>query len=250
MPSLFGHDADLHAEIGVGAAMKVLNEGGPAPVVGQHASFEGLEIAGLHRDVDLAPVDRIGGDAIADDELVVGGPARVETGQHDQGAVGGEAAFAVDEGVLVKPGRLEVPVLVGQIGQPDSVQPNETVDRSMDRHVRFAPRPSSLGGGTESPPNRPGTGRFKAHGSRQGKSRIGARCGNRPTRLEIRPTTGRSRRDWLARARTWPASARSAPIRGHTDFEAQGGADSNSVHGGARLMLATRSPTIRASFVP
>ena len=94
----------------MGARVAVLNEGVLALVMLEHLVQKAVEMGFRDRAVDVAPPDFILGGVFFDDEAVIGGTARVLARFRDDGAPGGQFAFAAADGLLEQMVGVEVPI--------------------------------------------------------------------------------------------------------------------------------------------
>ncbi|PAV92984.1 hypothetical protein WR25_13337 [Diploscapter pachys] len=114
VPGEFVDDAHADAVFGLRSAVQILDE--QMFLASQRRQEVGLERGEMlrrHRLVRLAPPDGAVGFGIANDELVLRGPAGVGAGFDDQGSVGAELALAARDGGLDQPRRHQVPMQVG-----------------------------------------------------------------------------------------------------------------------------------------
>ena len=109
VPGLLVHDARLETVGVVGTGVDVADVDVLARQVLQHLGVQLVEGLRRHADVDLAPVHRCLSGLVAHDEFVVRRAAGVLTRQADEGAVLGELAVTVLDGVFDEFGPAEVP---------------------------------------------------------------------------------------------------------------------------------------------
>ena len=151
VPGELGDHADVDPVLGLRAAVEVLDvERGLAGKRAYELCLQGGEMVRGHGGI-VVPPDRRFGLGIADDELVVGGAARVLARGDDQGAVLGEHAFAAADRMLGQRRRKQVPV---QDGPGVDALVSEIERRHSGRHLH-SPVMSLLGAALiRAPPTR------------------------------------------------------------------------------------------------
>ena len=109
VPGEFGEDARLDARRGIGDGVEVLREELAAPGVGDEVGEQAIELVRRYCAVVIPP-DRLIGQVVANDELVLRAAPGMHAGLGHQRALGGDLGFEALERLPVELRRLEVPM--------------------------------------------------------------------------------------------------------------------------------------------
>ena len=119
-PRHLGDDADRQPMPFIRAHVAILDEELPPLEVGEEPRAERLVLVGVEGAVRRSPVDRPFASGLPHEEAVVGGPARVFAGPHDEGTGRRQVSFATPQRLLEQRRTREVPP--DGFGLPDSVE--------------------------------------------------------------------------------------------------------------------------------